>query len=127
MQRRHEANVTQRQLARKCGRAPATSALLEAGTSATPPLKTCERLAVALRLEWNEVLYIAFAARLKTWLEREGYSGIPEAELIDIAKRIEAAKEQRLRESVLFISIAINQFAVPLTRQKPVELHVQRY
>ena len=96
-QRRQDARITQRQLARKCGLSPGYLALLERGTSEPPPLKTCKRLALALGLDFNEVWQIAFATRLRTWLKREGYSGIPEAELIDIAKRIEAATEHRPR------------------------------
>jgi len=87
--------MTQRQLATKSGLSAGYLALLEAGTSEPPPLRTCRRLAVALGLDWDEVRYVAFAARLNTWLKREGYSGIQEADLLDIAKRIESIRQHR--------------------------------
>ena len=48
-------------------------------------------MARALDLNWEEVWQRSFAARLKRWLKREGYSAIPEAELLDLVKRIESA------------------------------------
>ena len=96
-ERRGEAGMTQRHLAKKSGLSPGYLALLERGTSEPPPLKTCKRLATALGLDWNQVRQVSFATRLRTWLKREGYSGIPEAELLEIAKRIDSVSHQRSR------------------------------
>ena len=89
--------MTQRQLASRCGLSAGYLALLERGTSEPPPLRTCKRLAVTLGLDWNEAWRIAFATRLRTWLKRQGYPGVPEADLLDIVKRIEATKQLRSR------------------------------
>jgi transcriptional regulator with XRE-family HTH domain len=90
-EQRHGARMTQRDLANKCGVTPAYIAHLENGASEPPPVKTCKALARALRVGWEEVWQRAFAARLRRWLKREGYGRIPEPELLEIAKRIEAA------------------------------------
>jgi transcriptional regulator with XRE-family HTH domain len=95
--RRRKAGITQRDLAKKTGLSAGYLALLERGTSEPPPLKTCKRLAAALGLDWNEVRPVSLATRLKTWLKREGYSGIPEAELLELARRIESAGRERSR------------------------------
>jgi transcriptional regulator with XRE-family HTH domain len=94
-QKRQEARITQRQLATRSGLSAGYLALLEKGTSEPPPLKTCKRLAVALGIDWNEAWQIAFATRLRTWLKRQGYLGVPEADLLDIAKRIESTRKHR--------------------------------
>ena len=96
-QRRQEAHITQRQLATKSGLSAGYLALLEKGTSEPPPLKTCKRLAVALGLDWKEAWQIAFATRLRTWLKRQGYPGIPESDLLEIVKRVESTSRRRSR------------------------------
>jgi DNA-binding XRE family transcriptional regulator len=90
-ERRREAGMSQRQLAKRCALSPAYVAALERSTSDPPPLITCRNLARALDLDCEEVWQRSFAARLKRWLKREGYSAIPEAELLDLVKRIESA------------------------------------
>jgi transcriptional regulator with XRE-family HTH domain len=88
---RQQAGMTQRALAKKCSLSPPYVANLERNTSEPPPLKTCKALARALGIGWDEIWQHSFAARLKRWLKREGYSGIPEADLLDLIKRIESA------------------------------------
>ncbi len=95
--RRQVAGITQRELANKCGVTPAYVAHLENGTSEPPPLKTCRALARGLGTEWEEMWQRSFAARLRKWLKRQGYSGAPEAELIEIARRIELASRRHPR------------------------------
>ncbi len=85
--------MTQRQLAKKCGLSAGYLALLERGTAEAPPPKTCKRLARALGLNWEEVRQLYIVARLEKWLKREGYSGIPQTDLLEIAKRIESASQ----------------------------------
>jgi len=91
-QRRQQAGVTQRELAKKCAVTAAYIAHLENGTSEPPPLRTCKALARGLGIGWEDVWERSFAARLKRWLKREGYSAIPEAELLDLVKKIESAR-----------------------------------
>ncbi len=90
-EQRHEAGLTQRELAKKCGLSAGYIALLERGTSEPPPLKTCRRLARALNLDWKEARQRSIATRLEAWLRREGCSGLPDDELLDIARRIASA------------------------------------
>ena len=90
-EQRHEAGLTQRQLAKKCGLSAGDVALLERGTSEPPPLRTCRRLARALNVDWKEVRQRSITAPLEAWLKREGCSGISDAELLDIARRIASA------------------------------------
>jgi len=85
---RERASLTQRDLARKCGVSAAYIAHLESGTSEPPPLKTCKRLAAALGVDSNEVWQHSFAARLKRWLKREGFSSIDEDNISELVKRI---------------------------------------
>jgi transcriptional regulator with XRE-family HTH domain len=94
-ERRHDAGMTQRQLAKKSGLSSGYLALLERGTSEPPPLNTCKRLAVALGLNWNEARQVFLAIRLKNWLRREGYADVVESEIVDIARRIESASGRR--------------------------------
>jgi transcriptional regulator with XRE-family HTH domain len=90
-ERRRRAGVNQRELARRCALSPAYVANLERNTSEPPPMKTCKLLARALGANFEEVWQAAFTARLRRWLKREGYRRLPEHELLEIAKRIEAA------------------------------------
>ena len=83
-------NVTQRALAKKCGLSPAYVANLERNVSEPPPLKTCKLLARALGVGWEEMWQRSFASRLRRWLKREGFSGMPETDLHEIAKNIKA-------------------------------------
>jgi DNA-binding XRE family transcriptional regulator len=91
-ERRREAGMSQRELAKRCALSPAYVAALERSTSDPPPLRTCRNMARALDLNWEEVWQRSFAARLKRWLKREGYSGIPEADFLDLMKKIESAR-----------------------------------
>lgn len=54
-------------------------------------MKTCKVLARAPGANFEEVWQTAFAARLRKWLKREGYGRIAEEELLEIARKIEAA------------------------------------
>ena len=90
-ERREEARITQRELAKKCGVTPAYLAHLENGTSEPPPLKTCKALARGLGISWDDLWQRSFAARLKKWLRREGHSGISDDELLEIVKKIQAS------------------------------------
>ena len=82
------AGVTQRDLARRCGLSPAHVANLERNTSEPPPLRTCKTLARALGIDPEEIWQRSFAARLKRWLRREGYSGLAEADLLELIAKI---------------------------------------
>ena len=87
---RRRANVTQRDLAKKCAVTPAYIAHLESGTSDPPPLDTCKALARALAISPDELWERSFAARMTRWLKREGFSGMSEAEVLEIAKHIKS-------------------------------------
>jgi transcriptional regulator with XRE-family HTH domain len=78
-------------MAKKCGLSAGYIALLERGTSEPPPLETCKRLARGLGRRWEEVRQRAFSARLKSWLDAEGYRGISEIDLAEIIGKIESA------------------------------------
>ncbi len=93
-EQRSLAGMSQRQLAGKSALSPAYVAGLERGRSEPPPLKTCKNLARALGLDWEEAWQRSFAARLKRWLKREGYSGISTDELVDVVKRIESFRRK---------------------------------
>ena len=88
--RRLESGITQRALAKNCGLSPAYVANLERNTSEPPPLQTCKALARALGEDSEEIWNRSFAARLSKWLKREGYVGIPEADLRDLVKKIDS-------------------------------------
>lgn len=90
-ERRRLAGINQRELARRCGLSPAYVANLERNTSEPPPMKTRKVLARAPGANFEEVWQTAFAARLRKWLKREGYGRIAEEELLEIARKIEAA------------------------------------
>ena len=90
-ERRRQAEMTQRDLARKCMVTPAYVAHLESGTSEAPPLQTCKSLARALGLDWKEVWQRSFAVRLKRWLKKQGHSGIPDDEFAEIVNKIQSA------------------------------------
>ena len=90
-ERRQVARITQRELANKCGVTPAYVAHLESGTSEPPPLKTCRALARGLGIDWEEMWQRSLAARLKRWLKRQGHSGIPDDQLLEMVKRIQSA------------------------------------
>ena len=80
--------MSQRDLATRCGLSPAYVATLERGTSEPPPLSTCKALARALAISPDELWERSFAARLTRWLKREGFSGMSETDLLEIAKNI---------------------------------------
>jgi DNA-binding XRE family transcriptional regulator len=88
---RQEKGMTQRELAKRCAVTAPYIAHLENGTSEPPPLKTCKVLGRALGMNWEEIWHRSFAHRLRRWLKREGFSGIPDIELLEIAKRIASA------------------------------------
>ncbi len=89
--RRKAAGLTQGQLAAKCRLSAPYITRLEQGSLEPPPRSTCQTLARALGCDFEEVWAAAFTARLKKWLRREGYSGISQRELLDLAKKIESA------------------------------------
>jgi len=82
--------MSQRDLATRCGLSPAYVATLELGTSESPPLSTCKALARALAISPDELWERSFAARLARWLKREGFSGMSETDLLEIAKNIKS-------------------------------------
>jgi len=87
-ERRREAGMSQRELAKRCALSPAYVAALERSTSDPPPLRTCRNMARALGLNWEEVWQRSFAARLKRWLKREGCTNISDDEIFDITRKI---------------------------------------
>ena len=93
-ERRRQAGLTMRELAKKCGLSAPYIATLERNTSEPPPLRTCKALARPLGISWEEAWRRSFAARLKRWLKREGYSRIPTEVLLEITKRIQEADKQ---------------------------------
>jgi len=90
-EQRRAAGLTQRSLARKCGLTAGYLASLETNTAEPPPLRTCKALARGLRINWGEMWQRSLAGRLKRWLERQGHSGIPDHELVEIVKRIQSS------------------------------------
>jgi transcriptional regulator with XRE-family HTH domain len=90
-QRRKEADLTLRELAKRSKLSLPYVAALERGTSEAPPLPTCKSLARALGIDWKEVWRLSFAARLKRWLKQQGHSGIPEGEFNEIVTRIQSS------------------------------------
>ncbi len=90
-EQRRKAGVTQRSLAKKCGLTAGYLATLELSTAEPPPLRTCKALARGLGIDSEEMWQRSLAARLKRWLRRQGHSGIPDAELLEIVKRIQSA------------------------------------
>ena len=82
--------MTLRDLAKRSSLSLPYVAGLERGTSDAPPMKTCKALARALGINWEEAWQHSFAARFKRWLQREGYAEIPEADLLDVIKKIES-------------------------------------
>jgi len=93
-ERRREAGVNQRELARRCGLTPGYIANLERNTSEPPPIKTCKLLARALGTNFDEVWEAAFTARFRKWLKREGYGSIAEPELLDLLEKIKSANRR---------------------------------
>lgn len=93
-EKRREANLTLRELAKKSGLSLPYVAGLERGTSEAPPLRTCKALARALGMQPDEIWHRAFAARIEKWLKREGFSRISREALLEISKRIEDADKQ---------------------------------
>lgn len=93
-QQRRQAGLTLRELANKSGLSFPYVAGIERSTSDPPPLRTCKALARGLNLSWQEIWRHSFAARLKKWLKREGYARISEAEVLEIARRIDSAAQE---------------------------------
>ncbi len=93
--RRREARLTMRELASRSRLSAPYIATIERNTSEPPPLKTCTALAKALGLDAKEVWEQSFAARLKRWLQKEGWRGISEAEILGMVAKIRAAAKDR--------------------------------
>ncbi len=93
-ERRHEAGLTMRGLARKSGLSAPYIATIERGTSEPPPLRTCKALARAFGMQSEEIWRRAFAARLEKWVRRQGFSRISSEALVEISKRIEEGDKQ---------------------------------
>ncbi len=91
--RRREAGLTMRELASRSRLSAPYIATIERNTSEPPPLRTCRALAKALGIIAQEVWEQSFAARLKRWLQREGWKGISEAEILGIVAKIRAASK----------------------------------
>ena len=91
-ERRREAGLTQRELARKSRLSPGYLALLEAGDADPPPLPTCKRLTQALGLAWESTRQLCVGFRLQAWLRDEGFAKISKEEIDQIARRIDASK-----------------------------------
>ena len=94
MQRRQQANLTLRELAKKSGLSLPYVAALERGTSEAPPLKTCKALARGLGISSDEAWRRSFEARLERWLKRQGYFHVSTEVLVEIAERIEGTEDQ---------------------------------
>ena len=77
-QLRRAANLTQGELARKCGLSDAYINQLETGKADPPTSRVCQALARALGVDKNALWKYAFAARLTRWLRKEGFRSIPE-------------------------------------------------
>jgi len=93
-EKRREANLTLRELAKKSGLSLPYVAGLERGTSEAPPLRTCKALARVFGIQSEEVWQRAFTARLERWLKSQGYSHVPGEALLEISKKIEEAEKQ---------------------------------
>jgi len=93
-EKRQEANLTLRELAKKSGLSLPYVAGLERGTSEAPPFRTCKALARAFGMQPDEIWRRAFAARFEKWLKRQGFSHISSEALLEISKRIEEADKQ---------------------------------
>ncbi len=87
-ERRRDADLTLRELAKRTRLSLPYVAALERGTSEPPPLRTCKALARGLGIGWEDVWERSFAARLKRWLKREGCTNISDDEIFDIARKI---------------------------------------
>jgi len=92
-ERRHKAGLTMRELAGKTGLSAPYIATIEGNRSDPPPLKTCKALARGLNIGWQEIWQRSFAARLKRWLRREGFSRISDDEILDVANRLQSGGE----------------------------------
>ncbi len=91
-ERRRVAGLTMRELARRSGLSAPYIAALERSTSEPPPLKTCKALARGLGIDWEDVWQRSFVIRLKTWLKRQGHSGVSDDVLLQIVKTIQSAR-----------------------------------
>jgi transcriptional regulator with XRE-family HTH domain len=76
-QLRRAANLTQGDLARKCGLSDAYINQLETGKADPPTSRVCQALARALGVDKNALLKYAFTARLERWLRKEGFKKTP--------------------------------------------------
>ena len=76
---RRKANLTQGELAHKCGLSDAYVNQLETGKADPPTRRVCEDLARALGVDGDDLWKFAFTARLERWLRKEGFKRIPES------------------------------------------------
>jgi len=77
-QMRLRANLTQKELARKCGVSDAYLNRLEKQKADPPTHRVCRALARALGANENDLWKHAFTARLERWLRKEGFRSIPQ-------------------------------------------------
>lgn len=75
---RQNANLTQSELARKCGLSDAYLNRVEKHTVDPPTRRVCRELARALGADGTELWKRAFTARLERWLRKEGFKRAPE-------------------------------------------------
>ena len=73
---RQRANLTQGELARRCGLSDAYINQLETAKADPPTRQVCKVLARALGVDRNDLWKYAFTARLERWLQKEGYGKI---------------------------------------------------
>jgi len=92
MQLRKKAQLTQRELAQKCGLTDAYVTRLEKQSSDSPSRRLCKKLARALDTEESELWKHAFTERLKRWLKKEGYKGISDKGVLDFFEQLEGKK-----------------------------------
>jgi transcriptional regulator with XRE-family HTH domain len=89
---RTQAGLTQKDVAARCQLSDPYITRLESGSIEPPPLKTCKALGRALGIGWEELWRRSFASRLKRWLKHEGYSAVPDAEILELVRKIESTR-----------------------------------
>lgn len=73
---RLKANLTQDELARKCGLSNPYVNQLETARATPPTRRVCKTLARILEIDERELWKYAFSARLETWLRKEGFKNV---------------------------------------------------
>src|SRR5438477_8350513 len=73
---RHDAALTQGELARRCRLSNTYINQLETEKTDPPTREVCRVLARAVATDENELWKYAFAARLERWLKKEGFKRV---------------------------------------------------